>query len=128
MRRHTVAAFAALIMSVTACGAGSDYGSGPTPGITFPAVTRPAAIYRNYSGTARYVVYDSGGDFGLQYGGSAEYKGTYSRVGDVITFVFADNPTQGWNAKGTITGNSMFVQYSEDMALSDFIDEVFIRQ
>jgi hypothetical protein len=118
----------------------------PTPPAThiptFPAISGPARIYVGVSSTSypmhgsplasRYVLYDDG-RFALQYSSANypffEYRGTYSGGNGHIDFHWEGWSTAGpWGATGTLTEDSLSVEYNFIMQMSDFEDGVYVRQ
>jgi hypothetical protein len=87
-------------------------------------VTYPVSDYTKGS---RLVLYDNGA-FVLQYPtlGSGGYRGRYTEVNGVITFEWEGWSAAGpWGAIGTLQGDSLLVQYSIYMQMSDFEDAVY---
>lgn len=99
-------------------------------GTIYERVTPQSSEALSYHGTQseRYILHHADSIFRLQYVsgryGTFEYPGSYVRSGPTILFVF-DNP--GWVATGTLTGDSLFVQYNFDANMSGFEDAVFVR-
>jgi hypothetical protein len=105
----------------------------------FPPVSRPARIYvdpdprpSSMHGSpvaSRYVLFEDG-TFALQYASANypffEYRGTYKEVGTVITFEW--EACCAWYATGTLEGDSMTVEYSIHMVMSDFVNGKYLRQ
>jgi hypothetical protein len=105
----------------------------------FPPAPRPARIYvdpeprpSSMHGSpvaSRYLLFEDG-TFALQYASANypffEYRGTYREVGAVIKFEWEG--CCGWYATGSVESDSMKVEYSTNMVMSDFINGVYVRQ
>lgn len=104
-----------------------------------PEPPRPATLYERVSPSSypatypaqRYVLCEDGA-FSLKYRDPAsgrllfgEYTGSYSRNGSAVTFDFDGDDR--WKATGTISGDTLTVEYNGVMSLSDFEDGVFLR-
>ncbi len=77
------------------------------------------------------MLYDNGA-FVLQYPssslGDGRYRGAYQDANGVITFLFefqGRSVGTPWDASGTLTGDSLTVQYTESMQHNDFEDAVY---
>ena len=104
------------------------------PPTSFPPLSGPSrtftfdhADYRvaEYTEKSRFVLYDNGA-FALQYlnlGG--QYKGSYREENGSIHFTWED--CCGWSATGRLEADSLKVQYSVNMQMSDFEDAVYAR-
>lgn len=108
----------------------------PPAVVPFPAVTRPATIYRApdalYGFPSRYVVYDDG-TFALQFTAPEghlrypDYAGRYTRTGTVLTFDFERSDQFGnWIGTGALRGEELHVTYSEAMQM-DFAGGTYLR-
>ena len=108
---------------------------------TFPAISRPGQIFvavdwprSSYHGSplaSRYVLYDDG-TFALQSSSANfpffEYPGTYKNVDGAITFYFHwDRGFIAEGAWGTLTGDTLTVEYEVRMQHADFLDGVYVR-
>jgi hypothetical protein len=101
------------------------------------AFAGPANLYQPLFGMhgslfSRYMLYEDS-TFSLQFEsvafGPFEYPGKFTRTDTLITFAFFAASTAGrWEAKGVLKGNALSVQYNLIMAMSDFIDGVYVRQ
>jgi len=103
----------------------------------FPAVSRPARVYGvvefgpyAYHGSklaSRYVLNDDG-TFALQYSSANypffEYRGTYREEAGLLRFEWRDSR---WDATGSLTADSLTVQYNFIMEMSDFEPGVYHR-
>lgn len=149
-------AFASLVVALAACGGSlvepfaggkAPVGSEPAGGAPSPAPPSPpppltpppispsgSPIYLRVShsyipGTQRYVFYDDA-SFGLQYEtpdwGFFEYRGNYTRVESAISLRW--NDAGAWTATGTVRGDSLIVEYSDDMLWSDFENGVYLLE
>jgi hypothetical protein len=107
----------------------------PTPPVSdFPPVSRPARIYvfdrqasypvQPYTVGSRYVLYDDG-TFALQYLIAGEYRGRYREASTTVTFDFDSFSAAG--ATATLAGDTLKVQYTMLMSLSDFEDAIYVR-
>ena len=110
------------------------------PGVppAFPPVSRPARIYvdpnpPSYSMhgsplASRYLLFDDS-TFALQYASANypffEYRGTYREAGRDITFEWEG--CCGWGATGSLEADSLTVEYSINMQMSDFLNGVYVR-
>lgn len=98
-------------------------------GVTYDRVSPHSSATLSYHDTLseRYILL-SNNRFRLQYVsgryGTFEYLGAYDSSGSTISFAF-DEP--GWHATGTLTGDSLFVEYNDWASLSDFENGVFVR-
>jgi len=104
----------------------------------FPSVSRPARVYvaekspvYSMHGSplaSRYVLFDDGA-FALQYASANypffQYLGTYKETDGVI--VFSWEGCCGWGATGSLEGDSLTVEYTINMQMSDFLNGVYIR-
>ena len=93
------------------------------------AIDWPSSEYHGSPLASRYVLYDDG-NFTLQYSSAKypffEYPGTHKSVDGAITFYFRwDLETA--SAWGTLTGDTLTVEYVERMHHADFEDGVYIR-
>jgi hypothetical protein len=63
----------------------------------------------------------------LRYPGTGEYRGRYSLTDGVIAFDWEGWSTAGpWGATGTLTGDSLTVQYNFIMQMTDFEDALYV--
>ncbi|MGH7711628.1 MAG: hypothetical protein ACREOG_10100 [Gemmatimonadaceae bacterium] len=110
----------------------------------FPALTRAGEIYMgaediydffaSYHGgklVSRFVFY-ADSTFGLQFSslrfGFFEYGGRFTRADSIISFDWDGWSSAGkWGATGTLRGDELSVKYNIIMALTDFIDGVYLR-
>ena len=61
-------------------------------------------------------------------GASFNYPRRYLLFGSVIMFSWDEiNHLGNWGASGTLSGNTLAVQYNLNMLLSDFVDGTFVR-
>jgi hypothetical protein len=110
----------------------------PPPTPVFPPLSGPSRTFvfdrgltyqnvENYTRTSRFVLYDDGA-FALQYGTPAlEYRGGYTEANGVITFEWEGWNVGGpWGASGTVTANTLTVQFNLIMQLTDFEDAVYV--
>jgi hypothetical protein len=81
------------------------------------------ALYGKWE--SQYVLYDNR-SFTLQFVGAFEYRGTYSQLGDIITFAWSG--AVAWGATATLSGDTLAVKYNEMMVFSDFVDGNYIRR
>jgi len=95
------------------------------------AVDPPVSQWHGSVLASRFVLYDDG-TFALQYSSARfpffEYPGTYKNVDGAITFYFhwaGGSMTE--SAWGTLTGDTLTVEYEETMHHADFEDGVYIR-
>jgi hypothetical protein len=106
----------------------------PRPPTDFPPLSGPSRTFtfdrallypvRDYTSNSRFVLYDNGA-FVLQYSGGA-YRGSYSETNGVIAFDWEGWSTAGpWAATGTLTGDSLTIQYNFIMQMTDFEDAVY---
>ena len=95
---------------------------------SFPAVSRPARIYVAVDSPSRYVLYDDG-TLALQYSTASnpffEYRGAYVETHGVLGFDFGSS---FGDASGSITNDSLTVNYGVFMEHSDFYDGVYRRE
>lgn len=135
-----------VLMLVAACGSSSP--TSPTrtsqPTALPPAIPPSASIFpplpgpsrtfvfdrelshqvTDYTRRSRVVLYDSGA-FELQYPSlGVGYRGRHKDANGVITFEW--DGTGGWDATGTLEGDSLTVRYNLNMQLSDFEDAVYV--
>ena len=80
---------------------------------------------------ARYVFY-ADGTFGLQFSsaraGFFEYRGRYTRTDARITFDWDGWSIAGpWGATGTLSGDTLRVEYNTIMQATDFVDGMYVR-
>jgi hypothetical protein len=104
----------------------------------FPAITRPAALYRApeslYGYPSRYVLYDDG-SFALQFmssfyevPGVSEYTGRYTRSDVLLTLGFdRSNRFGAWEATGILRADELTVTYNTAMSLDDFVGGTYAR-
>lgn len=98
-------------------------------GIIYGRVTPHYSATLSYHGTLseRYILL-SNGMFRLQFvsgnHGTFEYLGAYHSSGSTISFMFEE---ASWYSTGTLSGDSLSVEYNLDASLSDFEDGVFVR-
>ena len=137
-------ALVALVVLASAC-ADSVTLTGPTattPSPRTPGLSRPAQIYvfarglsypvSEWTSDSRYVLYDDD-TFALQFllsQGSFQYRGTYTKANTLITFHWQDNqnvPAPWRPSSGTLTDDSLAVQYDVIMNLDGFEDAVYVR-
>jgi hypothetical protein len=132
-----------VLLLLVACNANQATTMGPLP-TSASTVQPPPTPFTPLSGTTRYefsaslsypvhdytaastfTLYDNG-TFLLHYGlgGSGGYVGAYRQEAERIHLQF-DWP--GWNAVGTLTGDSMKVRFNADMQLTDFENAVYRR-
>ena len=131
----------------------SPNGSFPLPGLTQPSVTpQPNVIpptslpplsgpsrtfvferadYRvaEYTERSRFILYDNGA-FSLQYpslsGNLSPYRGSYTEENGVMDFTWErSNNSNPPDATGTLQGDSLKIEYSLNMRMSDFEDAVY---
>ena len=104
----------------------------PVPPGGFPPLSRPARVYafdhqlsypvRPYTLQSRYVLYEDGA-FEFQYADAFAYTGKYWESNATIGFHFGG----GGDAIGSMSGESLAVQYSDLMQQSDFENAVYRR-
>lgn len=85
---------------------------------------------REYTTRSRYVL-NNDSTFALHYddNGGFDYRGTYTKMNDIITFNWEGWSTAGpWGATGIIRGDTLTVSYNIIMMLSDFEDAVYLRK
>jgi hypothetical protein len=73
-------------------------------------------------------VFNPAGTFALYYpsiSSSLSYAGTYQQDGDRISFRFSGD--SGWDAEGTLNGDSLTVRYNIMMEMSDFENAIYKR-
>jgi hypothetical protein len=119
--------------------------SSPTqpPKINFPPPSGPSRTFifdrelsypvRDFTRNSRFVLYDNGA-FVLQYPsssfGDVRFPGAYQDASGVIMFLFEFNGRSvgsPWDdATGTLTGDSLTVQYEWNMRMADFEDAVYV--
>jgi hypothetical protein len=119
--------------------------SSPTqpPKINFPPQSGPSRTFvfdrelsypvRDFTRNSRFVLYDNGA-FVLQYPssslGDGRFPGAYQDANGVIMFLFEFNGRSvgsPWDdATGTLTGDSLTVQYEWNMRMADFEDAVYV--
>jgi hypothetical protein len=136
--RFTIGA-AALLLSLAACGNGTDpftpsSGSPPEPPVfEFPPVSGPAQVYDREiphdfpaGAVSRFVLHEDD-TFELQYvtrrWGFFAYPGTYARSDSEITFYFDGRSLAGpWQAIALLerAGTRLTVEFNIVMVLSDF--------
>jgi hypothetical protein len=80
---------------------------------------------------SRYVLYDDG-TFALQYSSAKhsffEYRGTFKVMDGLVAFDWEGWSVAGaWGATGSLSDDSLSVQYNIIMQLSDFADGVYLR-
>lgn len=110
----------------------------------FPPLTGPSRTFifdrelsyrvRDFTRNSRFVLYDNGA-FELQYPpsqyGPGLYRGAYRNANAVLTFLF-DSSTgrrvdEPWDdATGTLEGDSLTIQYKENMQHSDFENAAYV--
>jgi hypothetical protein len=100
--------------------------------VLFRTVPRPSGVYARISPSTfclagesceSYILYPDN-TFTLRYSRAA-YSGTFSPQDSVILLSFREDP--GWNAAGTLRGDSLVVVYNSRMMFSDFEDGVYLR-
>ena len=116
------------------------------PAPPFPPLARAGEIYTaadsaydspsslRYHGSrlaSRYVFY-ADGTFGLQFSsaraGFFEYRGRYARTDARITFDWDGWSIAGpWGATGTLSGDTLRVEYNTIMQATDFVDGMYVR-
>jgi hypothetical protein len=114
-----------------------DPAPSPRPTKEFPPASGPSRTFifagelkypvRDYTKKSRLVLYDNGA-FELQFPtiGPGGYRGGYTVTNDVISFEWEGWSTAGpWAATGTITGESIAIQYNLIMQMTDFEDAVY---
>ena len=135
-----------VLMLLAACGSSSPTSptrtiqpsaSGPVTPPTaslFPPLSGPSRAFffdrelshqvTDYTKKSRVVLYDNGA-FELQYPSlGVGYRGRHVDANGVITFEWEG--TGGWDATGTLQGDSLTVRYNLNMQLSDFEDAVYV--
>ena len=118
--------------------------TGPAPAPAFPDLGRPAVVYVGEEGlydmfagyhasrlASRFVFFDDN-TFELQFVGQRfgffKYRGRVTRADGRFLFDWDGSSTAGsWGAIGTVRGDSLRVEYSLMMQMSDFIDGVYVR-
>jgi hypothetical protein len=98
--------------------------SGPSRTFVFDrALSYPVS---DFTKTSRFVLYDNGA-FVLQYAGLGEYRGGYRDENGILTFEWEGWSSAGpWGASGTLSGDSLTVEYNLIMQLTDFEDAVYV--
>ena len=108
----------------------------PPPTSSFPPVQGPSRTFNfdrplsypvsSYTSSSRIILYENGG-FVLEYPSmSLSYRGRYIEAGGVLNFDWEGWSSAGtWGATGTITGETMQVEYNLIMSLSDFENAVY---
>lgn len=84
----------------------------------------------DYTKNSRFVLYDNGA-FELQYSNPnvGGVVGRYTQSNGVISFAWEGWSLAGsWAATGTLTGNSLTVNYNQVMQLTDFVDAAYTLQ
>jgi hypothetical protein len=82
---------------------------------------------RSYTTTSAYVI-NPAGTFALHYPGisaTLAYIGAYQQDGDHIIFRFSGGG--GWEAEGTLDGDSLTIRYNLNMEMSDFENAAYKR-
>jgi hypothetical protein len=77
---------------------------------------------------SRFVLYENGA-FALEYTGpgGGQFRGAYTKTNDAIVFRWEDSSAAGpWGAVGTLSGDSLTVEYNLIMQLTDFEDAVYV--
>ena len=111
----------------------------PQPPTNFPPLSGPSRTFnfdhglfdfvRDYTSNSRFVLYDNGA-FALQYFSLVEgdgYRGRYTETNGVIDFDWEGWSNAGpWDAIGTLTGDSLTVQYNIIMQMTDFENAVYV--
>jgi hypothetical protein len=115
----------------------------PSPQIDFPPLTGPSRTFifdrelsypvRDYTQKSRFVLYANGA-FELQYPpsqyGPGLYRGAYRDANGVVMFLFEFQGRRvgtPWNdATGTLSRDSLTVQYAESMQHADFENAVYV--
>jgi hypothetical protein len=99
--------------------------------VLFRTVPRPTAVYARLSplpcpagGSCQDYIFYPDNTFALRFSPGFEFPGTFSRQDSVILLGFRE---PGWEATGTLRGDSLIVAYNAHMMFSDFEDGVFLR-
>ena len=100
----------------------------PVPaGATAYDFARQLDYVSGYTERSRFLFFDDG-RFMLEYP-PGPYKGTYTRVNDLVTFAWegSKNPAVPWGATGRFSGSELTITYNVYMMHSGFEDAVYQR-